>query len=135
MADKNHMPFRADQRAFPTILVVASDLKMLKLLEMALSAELECEVLSITRGRSAVGTAQRVAPDLVIIDAHLLDGNALELSDQLHSIKELESVPSLLVNIPGAWWSFPQSDHTIFLRAPFVLVDFYTAVNKSLGRP
>ncbi len=134
MPANEHMPMRTDQRAFPTILVVASDRKMLKLLEMALSTEFECELLSISSGRSAAERAKRVRPDLVIIDAHLLDGNTLELAAQLHAIKELESVPTLLVNTPAAWWSTPQRAHTIFLRAPFELVDFYTAVNRCLGR-
>ena len=133
MVGNEHMPFRTDQRALPTILVVASDLKFLKLLEMALKTELECEVFSITRGRSAVETAKSVMPDLVIIDAHLIDLNALELSNQLHGTKELESVPTILINILAASWSRPQRDHTIFLGGPFVLVDFYAAVNRCLG--
>ncbi len=134
MVGNEHMPFRTDQRALPAILVAASDLKLLKLLEMALKTELECEVFSITRGRSAVETAKSVMPDLVIIDAHLIDLNALELSNQLHGTKDLESVPTILINILAASWSRPQRDHTIFLGGPFVLVDFYAAVNRCLGR-
>jgi PleD family two-component response regulator len=134
MPDNEHMPMRPGQQAFPTILVVASDLKMLKLLEMALKTELACEVFSITRGRSAIETARHVTPDLVIIDAHLLDLNALELSDQLHSSKNLESIPTILINIRAASLSRPQRGHTILLRGPFVLVDFYAALNRCLGR-
>jgi len=134
MADNEHIPFRTDQSTLPTILVVASDLKLLKLLEMALRTELECEVFSIARGRSAGEAAKKVMPDLVIIDAHLLDMSALDLSDQLHSIKELESVPTILINILAPSWSKPQRDHTIILNGPFVLADFYAAVNRCLGR-
>ncbi len=127
-------PSRTVQAAFPTILVVANDAKFITLLEKALKLEFDCEVLSITRGRSALETAERVKPDLFIIDYHLLDLNVLELSTRLHSIKELESVPTILINSLAASWSERQRDHTIFLRMPFVLGDFYTAVNKSLDR-
>ena len=134
MPDNEHRSICTDQRALPTILVVASDLKMLKLLEMALSTEFECEVLSISSARSAAETAKRVRPDLVIIDAQLLDGDAPNLAERLHAIQELASVPALLINTPTAWQSTPQNIHTTFLQAPFVLIDFYAAVNKCLGR-
>ena len=134
MAEHERMPLTRDEVAIPTILVVANDLMLIKLLEKALKLELECKVLSITAGRSALETAKSVTPDLLIIDSQLLDLNALELSDQLHSIKELESVPIILINSLTASWSECQRDHTIFLRMPFVLLDFYAAVNKSLDR-
>ena len=134
MAGYEFMPMRTVQAAFPTILVVANDPKFLKYLEMALKLEFECEVLSVTRGRSAVETAEPVRPDLFIIDYHLLDLGALELSHRLHDIKELKSVPTILLNSPVTSWSEPQSYHTIFLRMPLVLEDFYAAVNNSLSR-
>jgi PleD family two-component response regulator len=134
VTSNEHLSFQKDQRVLPTILVVANDPKMLKLLEMALKTELECEVFSLIRARSAVQTAKRVTPDLVIIDTLLLDSDALDLSNQLHSTEGLESVPTILLNIHTPSWSTPQRAHTIFLRGPFALVDFYEAVNRCLGR-
>lgn len=99
---------------------------------MALKLEFECEVLSVTRAKSAVKTSEHVKPDLFIIDYHLLDVNPLELSRQLHSIKKLESVPTILLNSPVTSWSEPQSYHSIFLTLPFALGELYSAVNKSL---
>ena len=134
MAGYEFMPMRTVQAANPTILVVANDPKFLTFLDMALKLEFECEVLSVTRGRSAVETAEPVKPDLFIIDYHLLDLDALKLSHRLHSIKELESIPTILLNSPVTPWSEHQRYNTIFLRMSFTLADFYTAVNKSLGR-
>jgi PleD family two-component response regulator len=134
MAGDEIMPPRTDQAAIPTILVVAHDPMLLKLLEKALKLELACQVLAMTRGSSAVEIAKSVRPDLVIIDAHLLDCNALELPDQLHAIKEMESVPTLLLNAPGASGSEIPGDHTSLLGMPFVLVEFYAAVHHSLDR-
>ena len=134
MVGNEFVPMRTVQMANPTILVVANDPKFLKFLDMALKLEFECVVLSVTRGRNAVETAEHIKPDIFIIDYHLLDLGALELSHRLHNIKELESIPTILLNSPVTSLNDPQSYHTFFLGMPFVLGDLYVAVNKSLGR-
>ena len=48
------MPQSVDKTANSTILVVASDPKFLKFLEMALKLEFEYEILSLTKGKRAV---------------------------------------------------------------------------------
>jgi DNA-binding response OmpR family regulator len=132
MADNAPMPLHTEQRV-PTMLVVARDPKMLKLLKMALITEFECDVLSVTSGRNVVETATLFAPDLVIIDAHLLDGTALGLSEPLHAVPELERVPIILLNVLHIPESVSQRDHVIVLYGPFVLVDVYAAVHRCLG--
>ena len=122
------------QAAHPTMLVVAHDPKFLKVLDMSLKLEFECDVLSVTGGRRAVEMAERVKSDLFIIDYYLLDLGALELSHRLHSITELESIPTILLNSPVRSWSEHQGYHTLFLSMPFALLELYTAVNESLGR-
>ena len=122
------------QAAHPTILVVAHDPKFLKVLDMSLKLEFECVVLSVTGGRSAVEMSERVKPDLFILDYHLLDLGAWELSHRLHRITELKSIPTILLNSPVPSWSEHQRYHTIFLSMPFALLELYTAVNESLGR-
>jgi CheY-like chemotaxis protein len=122
------------QAAHPTILVVAYDPKFLKVLDMALKLEFECVVLSFTGGRSAVETAERVKPDLFILDYYLLDLGAQELSHRLHCITELESIPTILLNSPVHSWNEHQGYRTIFLSMPFALLELYSAVNESLGR-
>ncbi len=128
------MSMRTVQTASPTILVVAHDPKFLKVLDMSLKLEFECVVLSVTGGRSAVETAERVKPDLFILDYYLLDLGARELSHRLHRITELESIPTILLNSPVHSWNEHQGYHTIFLSMPFALRELYTAVNESLGR-
>jgi DNA-binding response OmpR family regulator len=132
MADNAPMPLHTEQRV-PTMLVVARDPKMLKLLKMALITEFECDVLSVTSGRNVVETATLFVPDLVIIDAHLLDSNALDLSDQLHAVSELTRVPIILLNMLAALERTPQREHVIVLDGPFVLVDVYAAMHRCLG--
>jgi CheY-like chemotaxis protein len=134
MTESELMLHEIHQVAHPTILVVANDPKFLKVLDMSLKLEFECVVLSVTGGRSAVETAERIKSDLFIIDYHLLDLGALELSHRLHCITELESIPTILLNSPVRSWSEHQGYHTIFLNLPFALAELYTAVNESLGR-
>jgi CheY-like chemotaxis protein len=133
MTESELMLHEIHQAAHPTILVVAHDPKFLKVLDMSLKLEFECVVLSVKGGRSAVEMAERVKPDLFILDYHLLDLGARELSHRLHRITELESIPTILLNSPVPSWS-EQGYHTIFLRMPFALAELYTAVNESLGR-
>lgn len=133
MAENESTLLGADKASNSMILVVANDPKFLKFLETALKLEFECEVLAVTRGRSAVMTAERIRPDLVIIDHHLLDLDALELSQRLHDIEELESVPTVLLNSPFTSCKKPHRYSTIFLSSPFTLGDLYTAVNRSLS--
>ena len=134
MSESEYMPIRTIRVSIPTILVVANDPKFLTFLDMALKLEFECEVLSITRGRSAVETAGHVKPDLFIIDYHLLDLGALELSLRLHEIEGLASVPTIFLDSPAPSSDEPQRFHTVFLSMPFMLRNFYAAVNMSLGR-
>jgi PleD family two-component response regulator len=123
---------RVNKPVNSTILVVASDPKILKFLAMALQLEFECAVLSFTRGKRAVEMSEHVKPDLFFIDCHLLDCNPLELSRQLHSIKQRESVPTVFLNSPVSSWSELQGYSTIFLSMPLKLQDLYAAVNTSL---
>jgi CheY-like chemotaxis protein len=133
MTESELMPQGIHQVAHPTILVVAHDPKFLKVLDMSLKLEFECVVLSVTAGKSAVEMAERVKPDLFILDYHLLDLGARELSHRLHSITELESIPTILLNSLVPSWSEHQEYCTIFLNMPFALAELYSAVNEMLG--
>jgi PleD family two-component response regulator len=127
------MPQSVDKTANSTILVVASDPKFLKFLEMSLNLEFEYRILSLTRGKRALALSMHVKPDLFIIDYHLLDLSAYELSIRLHTISELESVPTIVVNSPVPSWSETQPYNTTFLTMEFALEELYSAVNENLG--
>ena len=127
------MPQSIDKTANSSIMVVASDPKFLKYLEMALKLEFEHEILSLTKGKRALELSMQVKPDLFIIDYHLLDQSALELSSRLHTINALESVPTIVLNSPVTSWSKPQPYNLTFLAQQFALEDLYSAVSKNLG--
>jgi response regulator RpfG family c-di-GMP phosphodiesterase len=100
---------------------------------MSLKLEFEYEILSLTQGKRAVDLSRHIKPDLFIIDYHLLDVSAFELSLQLHNIKELESVSTIILNAPVTSWSEPQPYNTIFLTTQSALEDLYSAINENLG--
>jgi response regulator RpfG family c-di-GMP phosphodiesterase len=127
------MPPSVDKTANSIILVVSSDPKFLKFLDMSLKLEFEYTILSLTNGKRAFDLSLHVKPVLFIIDYHLLDLSALELSIRLHNIIELECVPTIVVNSPVTSWSKPQPYNTTFLPIQFALEDLYAAVNENLG--
>jgi len=122
-----------DKTANSTILLVASDPKFLKFLDMALKLEFEYEILSLTKGKRAVDLSMHVKPDLFIIDYHLLDLSPLELSSRLHNINVLKNVPTIVLNSPVTSWSEPQPYNLTFLALQFALEDLYSAVSTNLN--
>ena len=115
-------------------MIVASDPKFLKFIEMSLKLEFEYGILSLTKGKRAIELSRHVKPDLFILDYHLLDLNVHDLTSQVHTITELESVPTIVLNSPVTTWSLPQPYETTFLTMPLALEDLYSAVNKHLNR-
>jgi response regulator RpfG family c-di-GMP phosphodiesterase len=132
MAGKEQAPDQADRAAPPTILVVASDLK---LLDMALSLEFACTILTLDSGKSAATTMQRITPDLVILDEYLLDRRAADLGAQVHRIAGLERVTTLFINAAVPFQSESQSYSTRFLSTSWKIEEFYAAVHALLDHP
>jgi PleD family two-component response regulator len=127
------MPQSLGKTTNSTILVVASDPKFLKFLEMSLKLEFEHEILALTKGKRAVDLSMHTMPNLFILDYHLLDLSALELSSRLHNINALEIVPTIILNSPVTSWNEPLPYNTTFLTMQFALEDLYSAINENLG--
>jgi response regulator RpfG family c-di-GMP phosphodiesterase len=132
MAETEQAPGSTGGAALPTILVVASDVKLLKLLDMALSLEMGCAVLTLDNSSSAVTAAQRIVPDLLILDEHLLDRRAADLGAQLHRLLGLERVPTLLLNAEMPPQHESQSYPIRFLSRSWKMEEFYAAVHALL---
>ena len=89
---------------------------------MALSLELACSVLTLDSGSRAETAAQRIKPDLLILD---------EVTAALPS--DLAEVPTLLINVavPSQSQSYP----TLFLSTSWKIEELYAAVHALLGHP
>ncbi len=114
-------------------MIVASDPKFLKFIEMSLKLEFEYGILSLTKGKRAIEISRHIKPHLFILDYHLLDLTVHDLTSQLHTLAELASVPTIVLNSPVASWRLPQPYETTFLTVPLTLEDLYSAVNKHLN--
>jgi response regulator RpfG family c-di-GMP phosphodiesterase len=135
MVERACAPGKTDGASTRTVLLVAVDVSVLKMLEMALKVEYECEVLPFRNGSSALEAIKGVRPDLMVIHSLLLSQSAHDLADQLHRIEGLERVPTILTHVPTASQSESQGRHLIVLGLPFNLQDFYAAVNSCFGYP
>jgi response regulator RpfG family c-di-GMP phosphodiesterase len=124
---------RQSQTVSPTIMVVANDLKLLKLLDMALKIELACEVLSFVSSRSVEETALHIIPNLLILDGQLSDCDAYELSSRLHHMRGLEYVPTLLINVVTLCQSEVQMYPILVIGKSWKIEALYTAVGELLG--
>ena len=135
MAGNARAPGPTDRADLPTIMVVANDLKLLKLLDMTLSLELSCTVLTLDSGRSAETAALRGKPDLLILDEHLLDRRAADLGTQLHRVTGLERVPPLLINAAGPFQGESHSYPIRYLSTSWKMEELYAAVHALLSHP
>jgi DNA-binding NtrC family response regulator len=116
----------------PTILIVGQDQMLNELLLEALKIEFGDAMLYVANEQGALEMATHIRPDLFIIDDERFDLHALELSDRLHSVKERESVPTIIIDSHAAAWGRRQRYRIIFLRKPFDVQQFYVAVRQAL---
>lgn len=101
---------------------------------MALSLEMSCTVLTLDSGKSAATTMQRITPDLLILDEHLLGRRAADLGTQLHRVAGSERVPTLFINVAAPSQSEEsQSYPTRFLSTSWRMEELYAAVHALLG--
>ena len=134
MTEKVPVPEQTEQAKKPSILVVASDPKLRKLLDMALSLELGCPVHMVDNARKADEVVTRLTPALMIVDEQLLTENAHDLSARLHRIAGLEQLPTLFLNVPDLSQDGHQGYPIRFLEPSWKVVDLYAAVQALLGQ-
>jgi response regulator RpfG family c-di-GMP phosphodiesterase len=132
MGGNEHMPSMHNQASPLTILIVGRDRRLNELFRDALKIEYDCVIFSATSGQKALEMAAPIKPDLLIIDDERLDLDALELSDDLHSITQQESAPTIIINARISSRSQRQKYPLTFLRKPFDVLQFYRTVKEAL---
>ena len=91
-------PSSTPNTAIKTILVVEDDRSIGLFFVEAIRQETSYQALLASDGPQALKIVQDLKPDLILLDYSLPRMNGLELYDKLHSIKELEQVPVLLIS-------------------------------------
>ncbi len=117
-----------------TMLVVASDPKLLKLLRMALTLEFGCEILTVKSARSAQEIVKRCRPALLILDDQLLNDQTADLDARLHRIAGLEPLPTLFLNATSSSQPDRYAYPTRFLEPSWKAEALYAAVRALLGQ-
>lgn len=125
--------FQDKQKTTPTILVVEDDEAIGEFIVTALTQAASYHAIHVTNAAQAVEVAAFSNPCLFLLDYRLPGITGLELADRLHSMKDLEHVPTLMMsaNLPPR--RALQERHILFLAKPFELNDLLHTVEYLLA--
>ncbi len=80
-----------------TILIVEDDLITASRLSELLARQADYEVILVSDCLTTLKFLHYCTPDLIILDARLLQSNGIELGPRLAVMKELQDIPVLLL--------------------------------------
>ena len=118
--------------ATQTILAVEDEEALADFLVRVIKQETPYQALYATDALQALEVASSIKPSLFILDYQLPGINGLELSDQLHAIEGLETVPTLMVSAASPSRQAMQQRHITFLKKPFDLSDLLGTIEALL---
>ena len=116
-----------------TILLVEDDEDINFFMTQALEQVTPYEAVSVPDATSALEVADVVKPDLFILDYRLPDLNGLELSDRLHAIEGLETVPTIMISANTLPRNELRQRHITYLKKPFDLSHLLETVEKLIA--
>ncbi len=125
--------FQNKQLTAPTVLVVEDDEAIGEFIVAALTQAASYHAIHVTNAAQAVEVATFSNPCLFLLDYRLPGITGLELADRLHSMKGLETIPTLMIsaNLPPR--QALQQRHIHFLAKPFELNDLLRTVEHLLA--
>jgi DNA-binding response OmpR family regulator len=120
------------ESSIKTVLVVEDDTGIGTFLVQAISQETSYHALLAPDGFQALKIVKSIKPSLFILDYHLPQMNGIELYDHLHSMKELEDVPAIIVSarLPKAEI---EKRHLLSMTKPLELDEFLQTIERLLG--
>ena len=92
------MSAKEDLSTVKTVLIVEDDQGIGTFILHAILDETSHQAILVSDGRQAIETVKTVKPNLLVLDYHLPRMNGIELFDHLHSNKELEHIPAILMS-------------------------------------
>jgi DNA-binding response OmpR family regulator len=81
----------------PKILVVDDDPDLLRALRLRLRAN-NCEIATAADGYSAIATAQKERPDLILLDIGLPAGDGFKVLERLQNSDQLAGIPVIVLS-------------------------------------
>ena len=98
MPEKQNRAPSEDHPTVKTILVVEDDRSMASFFVEAIKQETSHQALFAFDGHRALKMLHDLKPDLIVLDYGLPHMNGLELYDRIHTMKELEHIPALMIS-------------------------------------
>ncbi len=117
-----------------TILLVEDDEDIGEFITQALKDETPHAVLHVTDAAHALEAVNSIKPSLFILDFQIPGIDGFELHDRLHAIKDLETVPTLMISADAPSRKEMQQRHIVFLKKPFDLNELFDLIEKLLPR-
>jgi len=98
MAHNQEQAVAHEEVQVKTILLVEDDANIGEVLLQAIAQETPHIAILVADGFAALNAIRGVKPHLFILDYHLPRMNGIELYDRLHTIPELEGVPTIMLS-------------------------------------
>ena len=133
MSSNRALSIMKEEAPNQTILLVEDDEDISFFMTQVLASETPYEAVHAPDATSALEVVDSVKPDLFILDYRLPDLNGLELSDRLHAIEGLETVPTMMISANMLPRDELQQRHITYLKKPFDLSHLLAAVEKLLA--
>jgi CheY-like chemotaxis protein len=89
---------KAQRKPRKEIVIVERDDAFADLLREIVWQETSCKVLRVSTGKQALRIVPQLRPDLLIAGFQLADMTGVALHEQLHTMKELVTLPTLLLS-------------------------------------
>lgn len=116
------------------VMIVEDDDDIGKFIVQAIQQETPYQAILASDGFQALKMLQTLKPDLLILDYSLPGMNGLEIYENVHALKGLESLPVLIVTAEGTRIQKEVKARQIsLLQKPFDLAELLTAIGRFLS--
>ena len=132
MSDHQDRPSSEASNNIKTILVVEDDEDIGSFIVEALLQETPYQALLVTTGFKALETVKTIKPNLFVLDYLLPRMNGIDLYDRLHSSKDLEDIPAIMIsaNLPSGE---ARKRKITCLKKPFELDDLLQTIEELIA--
>lgn len=121
-------------RPLPTVVYIEDDAPCAALVKDALRSR--CRLLHVTDGLAGLALAERIVPDLVLVDLHLPSLSGFEVIARLRATPGTADIPLLAISariMAGEGARALELGCSGFIKKPFYLKDLRQEVDSALG--